>query len=93
MIKTIFVTQLNKEFSIYGLISFSGETKKNNKLDLTKPSEKIKFQLIKDTYKNNIKLELGKVHNKKSFNVVSDKVLTLEFYERKEFEQLVQKDK
>ena len=92
MIKTIFVTQLNKEFSIYGLISFSGKTKKN-KLDLTKPSEKFKFQLIKDTYKNNIKLELGKVHNKKSFNVVSDKVLTLEFYERKEFEQLVQKDK
>ena len=74
MIKTIFVTQLNKEFSIYGLISFSGETKKNNKLDLIRPSKKIKFKLIKDTYKNNIKLELGKVHNKKSFNVVSDKV-------------------
>ena len=28
MIKTIYVTELNKEFSIYGLISFSGETKK-----------------------------------------------------------------
>ena len=74
MIKTVYATEINKEFSIYGLISFSGETKKNNKLDLIKPNQKIKFQLIKDTYKENIKLELGKVHKKKSFNVVSDKV-------------------
>ena len=53
MIKTVYATELNKDFSIYGLISFSGETKKNNKLDLIKPNEKIKFQLIKDTYKEN----------------------------------------
>ena len=52
MIKAIFVTQINKEFSIYGLISFSGEAKENNKLDLIRPSKKIKFQLLKDTYKN-----------------------------------------
>ena len=74
MIKTVYATELNRDFSIYGLISFSGETKKNNKLDLIKPSEKIKFQLIKDTYKENIKLELGKVHKKKSFTVISDKI-------------------
>ena len=74
MIKTVYATELNRDFSIYGLISFSGETKKNNKLDLIKPNEKIKFQLIKDTYKENIKLELGKVHKKKSFTVISDKI-------------------
>ena len=74
MIKTVYATELNRDLSIYGLISFSGETKKNNKLDLIKPNEKIKFQLIKDTYKENIKLELGKVHKKKSFTVISDKI-------------------
>ena len=74
MIKTVYATELNRDFSIYDLISFSGETKKNNKLDLIKPNEKIKFQLIKDTYKENIKLELGKVHKKKSFTVISDKI-------------------
>ena len=79
MIKTVYATELNKDFSIYGLISFSGETKKNNKLDLIKPNEKIKFQLIKDTYKENIKLELGKVHKKNLSALLAIKFSTLEF--------------
>ena len=37
MINEIYVTQLNKEFSIYGLITFSGENKNNKKLDLVMP--------------------------------------------------------
>ena len=51
VIKKTFTTEPQKEFSIYGLISFSGETKENNKLDL------IKFEIIKDIYKNNMKIE------------------------------------
>ena len=61
-IKLTFTTELQKEFSIYGLISFSGETKKNNKLDLINPKNKLKFEMIKDIYKNNMKFELSKVH-------------------------------
>ena len=61
-IKPTFTTELQKEFSIYGLISFSGETKKNNKLDLINPKNKLKFEMIKDIYKNNMKFELSKVH-------------------------------
>ena len=34
VIKPTFTTELQKEFSIYGLLSFSGEMKENNKLDL-----------------------------------------------------------
>ena len=34
MIKETFVTEMNKEFSYYGLITFSGENKNNNKLNL-----------------------------------------------------------
>ena len=47
MIKPTFFTELKKEFSIYGLISFSGETKKDNKLDLIRPNDNLKFQLLK----------------------------------------------
>ena len=62
VIKPTFTTELQKEFSIYGLISFSGETKENNKLDLINPKNKLKFEMIKDISKNNMKFELSKVH-------------------------------
>ena len=65
MINEINVTQLNKEFSIYGLITFSGENKNNSKLDLVTPDNSIKFQLKRDICKYSIGLELAKVHEKK----------------------------
>ena len=74
VIKPVFTTELQQEFPIYGLISFSGETKKKNKLDLIRPTERFKFQFIKDVYKKKLNIELSKVHTKKSFNVVSNKV-------------------
>ena len=39
MITKTFVTKLNQSFSTYGLISFSGETKTDNKLALISPSK------------------------------------------------------
>ena len=62
IIKQPFTTTLQKEFSIYSLISFSAETKENNKLDLINPKNKLKLEMIKDNYKNNMKFELSKVH-------------------------------
>ena len=47
MIKETFVTELNKEFSIYGLITFSGKNKNNKKLDLINPSNNLKFGVKK----------------------------------------------
>ena len=47
MINKIYVTQLNKEFSIYVLITFSGENKSHKKLDLVTPDNNIKFKLKK----------------------------------------------
>ena len=60
IIKPTFATEVQKEFSIYGLISFSGETKKKkiNKLDLIKPGDNLKFELIDDVYKNSFSFEL-----------------------------------
>ena len=75
VIKSTFTIELQKEFSIYGLISFSGETKKNNKLELVSMRNKLKFEIIRDIYKKDMKFELSKVHSKKTFNVVGDHIL------------------
>ena len=64
MIKETFVTELNKEFSIYDLITFSGENKNSKKLNLISPNRNLKFQLKKDVYKSSLNFELGKVHTK-----------------------------
>ena len=74
IIKPTFATEVQLEFSICGLISFLGETKTNNKLNLIEPGDNLKFQLIEDVYKNSLSFELGKVHTKNSCNVVSNKV-------------------
>ena len=74
IIKPTFTADVQKEFSIDGLLSFLRETKKNHKLDLIKQGNNLKFELIDDIYKNSLSFELGKVHTKKSFNVVSNKV-------------------
>ena len=43
-------------------------------MGLIKPADNLKFELIDDIFKNSLSFELGKVHTRKSFNVVSDKV-------------------
>ena len=65
MIKETFVTELNKEFPIYGLITFSGENKDNKKLNLINPSNNLKFEVKKDTYKTSISFALRKKNTKK----------------------------
>ena len=75
VIKPTFTTELQKEFSIYGLISFSGETKKDNKLKLISPQNRLKFEMTRDIYKKDMRFELSKVHSKKTFNVVGDHIL------------------
>ena len=75
LIKPTFTTELQKEFSIYCLISFSGETRKDNKLELVNPQNKLKFEMTRDIYKSDMKFELSEVHSKKTFNVVGDYIL------------------
>ena len=77
MITKTLVTELNKNVSADRSISFSGDTKTDNKLALISPSNKLKFNLKKGTYKNKIGFELGKAHDQKSFSVTRDSVLNL----------------
>ena len=72
MIKGTFSTELNKEFSTYGLITFSSKNKNNNKLILISPNRNLMFHLKKDVSKTSLNFELGKVHTNKSYSVASD---------------------
>ena len=91
VIKPTFTTELQKEFSIYSLISFSGKTKENNNLDLINPKNKLKFEMIKDIYKNNMKFELSKVHSKKKFNVIGNHVLNFAILQTKKQKRIGEK--
>ena len=64
---------------------------KKNKLDLIRPTERLKFQFIKDVYKNKLKFELSKVHTKKSFKVASNKVFNFGMLRTKEKKTIGQK--
>ena len=72
-IRPSYTAELQTEFSIYGLVNFSSETKeKNEKLHIIPPKNYLKFNAIKDTYKNRLKLELTKVHTKKTFEITDN---------------------
>ena len=74
MIRPSFTTELQVEFSIYGLVNFSAKIDEEKKLKIVSPKNYLAFDVLKDTYKNNLQLELTKVHTKKTFEIVGDKV-------------------
>ena len=74
IIRPSFTTELQAEFSIYGLINFSGEINKEKKLKIISPKNYLKFEIIRDIYKNQLKIELNKVHTKKTFNIIDNNV-------------------
>ena len=92
MITETFVTELNQSFSTSSLISFSGQTKTDNKLALISSSSKLKFNLKKDVYKNKVGSELGKVHAKTSFSTTSNNVLNFGILCTHKIKQLVKKE-
>ena len=77
MIRPSFTTELQTEFSIYGLVNFSGKVNEEKKLKIVSPKNYLTFDVLKDTYKNNLNLELTKVHTKKTFEITGDKVYNI----------------
>ena len=51
----------------------------------------MKFQLLKDVYKNSLSFELGKVHEDKSFTMVGDSVFNLGLLRTKKHKTITQK--
>ena len=88
MIKKTFVTELNKEFSIYGLITFSGGNKDNKKL-LIKPSKNLKFEVKNGPYKTSISFELGKVQGKNRIVLSAITFLILVSYVQRKIKEMV----
>ena len=75
IIRPSFTMELQEEFSIYGLVNFSNETEKEKeKLKIISPKNYLKFNIIRDVYKNQLKLELSKVHTKKTFQIIDNNV-------------------
>ena len=74
MIRPSFTTELQKEFSIYGLVNFSAKVEKEKKLKIISPKNYLAFDVLRDTYKNLLQFELTNVHTKKTFEIVGDKV-------------------
>ena len=73
-IRPSYTTELQTDFNIYGLVNFSSKTdKENEKLHIISPKNYLKFDTIDDTYKNDLKIELTKVHTKKTFEIVDNK--------------------
>ena len=73
-IRPSYKTELQTDFNIYGLVNFSSKTdKENEKLHIISPKNYLKFDTIDDTYKNDLKIELTKVHTKKTFEIVDNK--------------------
>ena len=73
-IRPSYTTELQTDFNIYGLVNFSSKTdKENEKLHIISPKNYLKFNTIDDTYKNDLKIELTKVHTKKPFEIVDNK--------------------
>ena len=59
MITETYVSELNENILIYGLIAFLGKTtSKNNKLHLITSKNKLKFNLKNDVYKDKVELKL-----------------------------------
>ena len=74
IIRPSFTTELQAEFSIYGLINFSGKKDKEKKLKIISPKDYLKFEIERDVYKNQLKIELNKVHSKKTFSITDNNV-------------------
>ena len=89
MIKKTFVTELNKEFSIYGLITFFDENKDNKKLDLLNPSNNLKFEVKKTHIRPALVLNWEKYMQKDRILLSAITFLILICYVQRKIKQLV----
>ena len=60
MLKNTFTSELDKDITIYGSISYFEKTKENKKVYLITTRHKLNFAIAKEVYKEKIKLELAK---------------------------------
>ena len=70
-----FTTELETEFSIYGLVNFSNKLRtENEKLNIITTKNYLAFNVINNILKNKLNFELTKVHTKKTFEIIDKAV-------------------
>ena len=70
-----FTSELETEFSIYGLVNFSNELRtENEKLNIITPENYLRFNVSDNILKNKLNFELTKVHTKKTFEIIDKAV-------------------
>ena len=70
-----FTSELETEFSIYGLVNFSNKLRtENEKLNIITPENYLRFNVIDNILKNKLNFELTKVHTKKTFEIIDKAV-------------------
>ena len=70
-----FTTELETEFSIYGLVNFSNKLRtENEKLNIITTKNYLPFNVINNILKNKLNFELTKVHTKKTFEIIDKAV-------------------
>ena len=73
-----FTSELETEFSIYGLVNFSNELRtENEKLNIITTENYLRFNVIDNIVKNKLNFELTKVHTKKTFEITDKAVYNL----------------
>ena len=57
-----YISKIEKSFSLYGLISFSGKAIKDKAVSLSLPQNKLKFNVERDILKKKLSFELEKLN-------------------------------
>ena len=86
-----YTTELQTDFSIYGLVNFSNkERTEKEKLNIISPKNYLHFNVNNNIIKNKLNFELTKVHSKKTFEITDKAVYNFGIL-KKEREKIGQK--
>ena len=70
-----YITKIEKSFSLYGLISFSGKPIKNKPVSLILPQNKLKFNVERDIFLKKLSFEVKKFNKKIPVVTLRDNIL------------------
>ena len=73
-----YTTELQTDFSIYGLVNFSNkERTEKERINIVSPKNYLKFNVNNNIIKNKLNFELTKVHTKKTFEITDKAIYNL----------------
>ena len=92
MLKNTFTSELDKDITIYGSISYFEKTKENNKVYLITTRHKLNFAIAKEVYKEKIKLELAKGSSQSTMHITINAIKHFGILSTKKDKRIGQKE-